>query len=632
MRRYHHHQRRRRARGGRAIVVLLLGILAAGFFRAQILRSSSYALRSESNRLRALSVPAPRGTVFDRDGRVVADNVPGYGVWLLPAARDSLPATLRALAPHLGLGEERIEEILEDARRSPYQPVLVDPDVAFDEVSAVEERRARFPGLFIEMRPKRRYPVGPAVAHAVGHVGEVSDPELRSPVFAGVESGQLVGKTGIERQYEERLRGEAGVRYVEVDALGRIVGDFGARPEIPARPGRDVRLSLDLELQEWIHRIFPDTMRGSVVALDVEDGSVLALYSSPAFDPNDFVGGVTTERWAELNTDPARPLLNRAVQGLYPPGSTWKLASAAIALEEGVVTPEDTMPIRCEGGLQYGNRYFRCWDPEGHGSLKLAAAIKHSCDVYFYQLGLKVGLDRLLRDATRMGFSEPTGIDLPVERAGIFPAARSFWEERFGYRATPSEVLSLAIGQGPNSQTPLKIAQLYAALARDGAAPAPRLVPGGATTPEWRIDISGESLAALREGLRGVVEPGGTAHLSSLEHWALAGKTGTAQNSRDPERDHAWFAGFAGPRGEDPEIAVAAIVEFGEHGSTAAAPLVAKTADYWLRRKHGIPVDTIQTLGEHLRAGVPAPWARWEVEETSDDGPAADAPPAGGPR
>jgi penicillin-binding protein 2 len=362
-----------------------------------------------------------------------------------------------------------------------------------------------------------------------------------------------------------------------------------------------------------------------VVALDVEDGGVLALYSSPGFNPDDFVGGVSSDTWEGLMSNPARPMLNRATMGIYPPGSTWKLATAAIALDLGLVQPDEVMPIPCTGGMPYGNGYFRCWNPEGHGAQDLLGAIRHSCNVYFYQLGIRIGLQRLLEEGTRIGFNQRCGIDLPAEAQGDFPDDITYWERspRFGYRATEGEVMSLSIGQGPNAQTPLKMAQFYLAIARDGSAPPPRLLKTD-TPPEggWSLDLSHEALETMREGLRGVVQPGGTAYLSSLEYWDLMGKTGTVQNPPNP--DHAWFAGIAGPHGGDPEIVVVVIVEFGESGSGVAAPLVAKTADFYLRRKHGIPTDSIQTLREHYAVGRPAPWAGALTQSGSGGGAPED--------
>ncbi len=606
----HPHAMRRRARGATIIIAAVIGALVATFFRAQILRSDTWSLRSESNRLRPLPVPAARGTIFDRHGEVLADNIPGYAVSVLPASRDSVQAVLERLRPLLGLTDEGIERLMVRRSQEPRRPLLVDSDASFDEVAALEERREQNPTVFLEMRPKRRYVAGSAAAHVLGYVGEITAQELEQDRFEGYEQGIVVGKEGVERQYEADLQGQQGVRYVEVDALGRIVGSFEGRRGDPAVPGNDVVLNLDLDLTREIDRIFPDSMRGAVVALDVSDGGVLALYSAPNYDPNQFVGGIEVGLWNDLNTDPARPLYNRPVLGRYAPASTWKLASAAIALELGAVDATEHMPIPCTGGMRWGNRYWRCWKPEGHGSLDLVDALRDSCDVYFYQMGVRVGLDRLLEHGNRIGFSSICGVDLPVERAGIFPADRGFWERRFGYTPTEGEVLSLAIGQGPNSQTPLKVAQFYLAIARDGTAPAPSIVQDPAEpAPGWSLDLSQENLEWLREGLRRVVRPGGTAYMSSLEHWDLMGKTGTGQNPQDPNRDHAWFAGMAGPKGGSPEIVVVVLVEFGESGSGTAAPLVAKTADYWLRRRYGIPTDTIQTLREHYMAGRPAPWA-----------------------
>lgn len=608
MRAQHPHRKRVRAHGALAIAALVLGALGFQFFRVQVLRSSDYKLRSESNRFRPLAVPAPRGTVFDRYGKVIADNVPGYAVYVLRDSRDDTREALEGLRPHLGLSDARIATLMGRVRR--HEPLLVDIDAEFAAVSVLEERREIFPGVYIEMRPKRRYFGDNAVAHTIGYVSEITAEELESDRFAEYEQGILVGKVGIERQYEELLQGQQGIRYLEVDATGRIVGPLAGIEEDPGLPGEDLELTLDLELMEWIHKIFPDSLPGAVVVLDPEDGGVLALYSAPTFDPNDFVGGIDTEAWDALNTDPQKPLLNRTVMGLYPPASTWKLAAAGIGLDLGVVGPHEEMPIPCTGGLVYGGEYRACWLATGHGSLDLAGAIAQSCNVYFYQLGIRIGLDRMLEAGTRLGFAEQCGIDLPQESRGIFPEERAFWERRFGYRPLEGEVLSLAIGQGPNSQTPLKIAQFYMALARDGTAPAPHLLANPDPREGWRLNISRESIEQLREGIRGVTGPSGTAYTSSLEHWDLIGKSGSGQNPQDPDRTHAWFAGMAGPWGDEPEIVVVVLVEFGGGGSATAAPIAAKTADFYLRRKYGMPVDTVQTLGEHWNLGRPAPWAR----------------------
>jgi penicillin-binding protein 2 len=607
------HERRRRAVGAYVVLGLVMTTLAGAFFRIQILGSNAWELRAESNRVRQLPVPTPRGIIYDRQGRILADNVPGYAITLLPSPLDSARATLNRISEYVQLPEEQINRVLATMARFGRE-VVVDADADFDVVAAIVERQAEFPGINVEMRPRRRYALGPAAGHVLGYVGEITAAELASGDFSDelYDQGMIVGKTGIEKQYEARLQGRPGLKYVEFDARGRIVGDFTGVRTDPGEEGESLTLNLDLELQEWIHHIFPDTLAGAVVALDPADGGVLALYSGPTYDPNAFVGGIDRQLWTSLSTDERRPLFDRSVVGLYPPASTWKLAAAGIALDLDVVTPDEHMEVPCTGGWFWGNRYWRCWNPAGHGHQTLAEAIGNSCDVYFYQLGLRVGLGPMLQRATDIGFSRRCGVDLPQESQGVFPAERSWWNRTFNYTPTEGEVLNLAIGQGPNSQTPLKVAQFYLALARDGSAPAPAIARGIELADGWSLDLAPEHIESLREGLRLVTAPNGTAHFgTALEHWEVIGKTGTGQNSLSLQGladDHAWFAGMAGPIGGDPEIVIAVIVEYGGGGSSVAAPIMAKTADFYLRRKYGIAVDSVQTYLEHLRTGRPAPW------------------------
>lgn len=600
---FHPNEKNRRAARATAIIALVLTTVGAAFFRTQVIQSDDYRLRSDSNRMRVIPVDAPRGAMYDREGRLIAETVPSYSLLLEAAEPDSARAALARLAPILEVSERRMEAVLEAMRQQPNQPALVTTDLTFTEVSWIEEHRPDLDGILLEPRPLRRYRSGPAVAHMVGYVGEISERELADSAWTGYQMGQSVGKSGIERQYDGLLGGERGERYVEVDARGRVIRTMAPADEQQPTPGSDIRLTLDLELQRFTHEIFPEEMNGAVVAMVPSTGEVLALYSHPTYDPNLLVGGADPRVWAELNRDERRPLVNRAATGIYPPGSTWKLASAIIGLEAGVVAPEATMPIACTGGMSYAGRYSRCWKREGHGDVNLTEAIANSCNVYFYQLGIRLGLATLTREGTRLGFARPTGIDLPSERGGIFPHGPDWYAARFGSPPTPSEVMSLAIGQGPNSQTPLRMAQFFAALAGDGTAPPPRLLAGVSDDlePETDLRLQPSTLAAIREGLARVTEEGGTAYLSSLERWKLYGKTGTSENAQDTERPHAWFTGFAGPRGGAPEIAVAVVVEFGEHGSSAAAPIAAKVADFYLNSKYGLPTDPDrQTLGERL--------------------------------
>lgn len=586
----------------RVAVFVLLGLLTGAFFRSQVSGSSDWLLQSESNRMRSLTLPAPRGIIRDRAGRPMADNIPGYSVSILPSEPDSMLSTLNRLREHLEIGDERFRRLAEQVASGGPRPVLVSVDASFDAVAAMEERGTAFPRLLIETRPKRRYPAGEGGAHILGTVGEVNEAELNSPEFEGVEPGRIVGRSGIEAQYDPVLQGQPGTRFVEVDAVGRIVGSFRGVRTMPEEPGSDIELNVDLGLIEWIHHIFPEGGRGAVVVLDVATGGVLALESFPSYDPNVFAGVVDPAEWNRLAGDQDTPLYNRAIMGTYPPGSPWKLATAAIGLETGAITPTDRMPVACTGAFRFGNRIARCWDEEGHGSLDLPGAIANSCNVYFYQLGLSIGLEQLLARSNRMGFGDQCGIDLPSEGRGIFPQGVEFWEERYGYRATQGEVLNLAIGQGPNSQSPLKMAQFLVAIARDGSAPAPTLNRAAPAEEAWRLDVSEESLAEIRSGMSRVMAPGGTAYMSSLEYFEMLGKTGTAESGEGRET-HAWFTGMAGRFGGPPEIVVVVLVEFAGTGSAVAAPLAAKTADYYLRGEYDIPRDTIQTLREYLAAG-----------------------------
>jgi len=578
----------------RWLVVAIMLVLAVQFFRIQILKYTTFALRSDNNRIRALPIPAARGTIYDRNGIVVAENVPGYSIAVLPPSVDSLRVVLERLAVILGQSEEKVDQLIATYRRHPDRPVIVEADASFSEVSAIEERRAALSsGIVVEAAPKRHYPLGSTLAHVVGYVAEVNEGELRQPEYEGYKPGRIVGQTGVERVYERTLSGEPGTRYIEVNALGRLVGDFKSEETVPSRPGRDLHLNIDVRLQQRAVELFPDSMAGAVVVLEAKGGAVLALHSAPNFDPNEFVGGMEPLAWRALNTDPRRPLFNRAVSATYPPGSTFKPVLAGIAMREGYARLGTHMPIPCRGALLYYGRVFRDWTPLGHGNVDLRGAIRASCDVYFYQLGLKIGLDNILSAVPDFGFGRATGIDLPSEIAGVFPTTREWYNRRYGQRGwTNSVVLNLSIGQGENSQNPLKLAQFYAALANDGILPTPRVARDGVMAePAGRLPLDEQQLAALRLALVDVVNaPSGTGKLAHLERWTVAGKTGTAQNPHG--EDHAWFVGFA--PAESPEVVVAVIVEGGGYGSAVAAPIVGQLIQAYLGR--GEPEPGLQTV------------------------------------
>jgi penicillin-binding protein 2 len=599
--------RERRLMGALFAITFVVAVLLTAFFQTQVVRGEQFAMRSEENRLRPVTIPAPRGTIVDRYGEIVATSIPGYSLTLLPGEEETVLATLNDLSPFLGLAQSDIESLMQQRGRRPHDLLTITEDATYAQVAAIEERRSAFPNLLVVDRPKRFYPEGEAIGHLIGYVAEISREELDLPQFqeAGYRQGRWIGKAGIEREYELALSGRDGARFVEVDAMGRIVNPRSTVGVLPPTPGRDVQTTLDIQLQRYIREIFPDTMKGSVVAMVPSTGEILAMYSNPPYDPNDFVGGISGTLWRALNEDADLPLLDRSMVATYPPASTFKTVTAAAGIAAGIVTAESRMPIACTGGMAYAGRYARCWYAAGHGSLNLASAIEKSCNVYFYQLGIQLGLTNLIEFGTRAGYGRLTGIDLPGEKSGTFPLGADWWRERFGYAPQPSEVMSLAIGQGPNDQTMLRIAHFYSAVAGNGSAPAPYLVSidGEAQqSAEGAIDLglSVEGLSALWEGLAMVIQPAGTAWLSSLDKWQIYGKTGTAQNPHG--EDHGLFVGFSGKPGGHPEIVVAAIIEHGLHGSDVS-PMVAKVIENYLSRKHGVPFDPQPTLLERYESG-----------------------------
>jgi len=450
----------------------------------------------------------------------------------------------------------------------------------------LEEERSRFPSLVIQAAPKRHYPDSQAVAAIVGYTAEINEAQLASETYKDYKPGQQIGKAGLELQYESAIRGKDGSRFVEVDARGRVVRQAGARPDRLPESGPDLRTSIDLDLQRFTATLFDSTMQGGAVAMDPSTGAVLAFHSSPIFNPNDFIGGISGRKYNALLNDPRKPLYNKALQGVYPPASTFKLATAIIALQSGVVGLGDRMPQTCTGAYQFGTRPFRCWEKKGHGSLTLAQAIEKSCDVYFYQLGLRMGLDKLLAGGTAMAFAKSTGIDLPQETRPGWPEATAYFDRKYGKGGwTNAVTLNLSIGQGENEQTVVNMARFYTALATDGHAVRPHIVDRP-TERTKLFDLTAEQMAGLREALHGVVSTRGTAASAALKGVAVAGKTGTGQNSHG--RDHGWFVGFA-PK-DDPKIVVAVLVEFGEHGYVAAR-IASKMMERFLKASIIQPVN-----------------------------------------
>ncbi len=563
---FHPNDVARRARMSSMALSLGFVLLVGAFFRTQVVQNKQYVMQSEENRLRPIPLPAPRGIIYDRHGAVIAENLPAYSVSITAPSVDSLRSALAQLAPTLQLGQNDINNAIRRYRRAPTRPTVILPDASIDIVSVLEEHRLDFPRLIIQSVPKRYYPDGPMVASFVGYTGEITESDLNHPKYSTYKPGQEIGKAGLEKQYEAILHGKEGVRFDEVDARGRPVRGEGPRPDLNPVGAPPLYTNIDLDLQKFIVGIFADSLQGGAIAIDPNTGEVLGLYSAPSWDPNKFTGGIPVEYYKQLLEDKRRPLVNKAIQGTYPPGSTFKLATSIIGLQEGVVGVKEHMPVPCTGGYQFGNRYFRCWEKKGHGSLDLEGAIKHSCDTYFYQLGLKIGLARYIAGGIRLTMRDKSGIDLPEETQARFPYAIDYYNKKYGVRGwSNAETLNLAIGQGSNSQTVVNMAKLYSAFATKGQAPRPEIAH---LVPQRKqvFQLSEIQDSVVLEGLKAVLTAGGTAGASAIQGLSLAGKTGTAQNTGGA--DHGWFVGFA--PADHPKIVVAVLLEFGLHGSRAA--------------------------------------------------------------
>jgi penicillin-binding protein 2 len=588
---------RERADIARLVLIGAFVILAGAFFRTQVVQHDKFQLKAETNRLRPIPLTPPRGTIFDRNGKVIAENVPGYSVKLIASSADSLRAVLARVRRFVPLEDAQVTDIVERFQQARYQPALVFGDASFEIIAKLEEHRSALPGLVIQAEPKRLYPAGKSVAHLAGYVSEVTEADLKADRYPGAVLGSIVGKAGLEREYDDTLRGNEGVRYIEVNARGRLVREGAASASLPPTPGNPIITTIDLDLQRFIDSIWPARMRGAMVAL-TPTGEVRALYSAPNFDPNHFVGGISSAEWRRLNNDPARPLLNRVIQARYPPASPFKLAISAMALKRGLIRLSSRMPEPCRGGMRLGNRVFRCWKREGHGSLDLTGAVAASCDVYFYQLGLQLGLDAIIQDGVLMGFRDKSGIDLENELNPIWPSSVAYFDRLYGPRhwSAPGTTLNFSIGQGENTQTLMNMMKFYQGLAGAGMAVTPYIVKPTSTRVR-SLGLSAQELDGLRRALIAVVERG-TAAASRRADLAVAGKTGTAQNAHGD--DHGWFIGFA--PADKPELIVGGIMEFAEHGTTVA-PYVVQTLRRYILGPDAIgPVQMGMLLDESTSA------------------------------
>jgi len=569
-----------------AVVVVLVVGLAVQFWILQVVRARHFRDLAESNRSRLVRLAAPRGALLDRNGKVLVENRPSFTVLLDAERAEGLDHTIAKLAGTLEMGEAQIRERL--ARRLPYRPVVVKSDASLADVSALETRRLELPEVSVEVVPLRSYPLASAAAHALGRVGEITERQLQLADFRGLAPGSLVGQAGLESRYNRRLMGRDGYRRVIVDSRGLEVTE--AEHQVP-EDGPALTLTIDAGLQAAMEDAF-EGRAGAAVALDPRTGEILAMASTPAYDPNEFTNGIEASLWASLATDSRTPLMNRVIQGAYSPGSTFKLVAATAALEEGIVTPATT--FFCPGQTTIYGNVFHCSRAGGHGSLDLEGALAQSCNVYFFNVGVRLEIQRLAKWGKRMGLGAPTGIDLPHEGTGLMPSPE--WKMRlFKTPWYAGETVSVSIGQGQVSATPLQMARVAAIFANGGMLVRPHLVRGAADSEPIALGIKASTIAAVRAGMRAVVA-GGTGMRARMQTVEVAGKTGSAQvvaksrlekSPTEEFQPHGWFVCFA--PAENPTIAMAVLVEHGRSGGESAAPVARRILAHYFGVDKGGP-------------------------------------------
>jgi penicillin-binding protein 2 len=583
------------------LVILAFLALITRLAFLQIFQGERYTFLSENNRIRLKRIAGTRGMIFDRQGQLLVDSRPSFDLIFTPEDTKDAKGTLGQLARYLGRDETELLAVFDaNKERLAFEELTLGKDIDWPTVVAVETHQLDLPGIALRTRPRRNYADGPMGAHVLGYMGEIGSKDLKELKTQGYTLGDEIGKIGLEQRWETFLRGQSGGQQVEVDALGRRTRVLH---EVPDVPGYTVRLTLDRELQETAFAALQGK-EGTVVALDVNSGAVLAMVSTPAFDPNVFARGVKAEEWRALIKDQLRPLNNRATQGQYPPGSTFKIIMTIAGLEEGVIQPE--IPISDPGFYYFGNRSFRDWKKDGHGSVNLHRAIVESCDVYFYQLGPRIGIDKIAKWARALGLGERSGITLEGEMGGTVPDT-AWKRKRFRQPWFPGETVSIAIGQGYLTVTPLQQAIMMATVANGGTVYRPWIVRSvesvtGAVIRQYgpekirSIEFKPDTLERLRTGLADVVKlPSGTGGAARSNMVAIAGKTGTAQVVEMKggyikseqlayfNRDHAWFVSYAPV--ENPQIAVAVLVEHGGHGGSAAAPMAKKVIEKFIEQQ-----------------------------------------------
>ena len=593
------------------IIVIFFFFVFSRLFYLQVIRGNYFWVFSAEHTMKEIRTPATRGVIYDRNRIPIAENRPSFDLAVIPQHVRDLEKVKKALWEAAGIDPSAVDFKWQAKRKlPPFFPLVIASDISYDQ--AVRIRAAQsveadpsdpvdFQGVEIIARPLRNYPRGAVASATLGYIGEISGKDLarvQKEEPGRYVLGDLIGAAGLERYWERFLRGKDGYEQKIVDAVGRemMSGEFASflrREE--SEHGNNLVLTLDSRLQKFAEERF-EGKTGALAAIDPRDGGILAIVSVPSYDPAALVSNVSPDYWAKLSSDPRNILLNRAIQGTYPPGSTYKIVTAIAALEEKVIKPEEKLV--CRGGLQFGNRFFKCWNKGGHGAISIHRAIASSCDTFFYQVGLRLGVDRLAKYANLFGFGQKTGVDVEGEKGGTIPTSE--WKKRvFKQEWQPGENLSIAVGQGYNTVTPLQSA-LMAARVASGKEVRPHILKAveneegdvlqeGEVGEDRLLPVSDETLEIVRAGMADVVEPGGTAAGSRSSYVKMAGKTGTAQVISEEGKarargintqDHAWFIAFAPV--DDPRIAVGVLVEHGGFGASAAAPIAKDVIEKYL--------------------------------------------------
>jgi len=576
-----------------ALVILLL----VGFWKLQVVQSEHYADLADKNGIRPIAIIAPRGAMLDREGRVLVDSYPSFSILLMRDNPKLLERSLPQIEEGLGIAKEDLLQQLEAAKFEPkFLPLVVKPEASEADIEFVDSHRADLPVLELEMVQRRRYPLGETLANTIGYVGEVSPQELEKNPDR-YKPGDIVGKAGLEREYNDQIVGTDGMKRVVVNSVGKVIRTLD---NIDAIPGKPIQLTIDEDLQRIADTDMADK-QGAVVAMDGHTGEILAMVSRPTFDPNDFAVRIPAQEWAALNSDPNTPLLNRAIQAQLAPGSTFKIIMATAMLESKALPADFT--AYCPGEAVFYGRVFHCWQAKGHGSVDLHSGIVHSCDVFFYNVGQRLGIDKIYYYASGVGLGRRTGIDLPGEEPGLMPSEE--WVQRvYHHKWYAGETISVAIGQGAITVTPIQLARAYNAVASGGVLVQPHLLKNFTDTKNERFPLSDDTVEEVTQGMYGVInEGGGTGYALRLQNVEFCGKSGTAQvigydtrsrlGKEKEFKDNAWFVGYA-PR-RNPEIVVAVLVQGGGHGAEAAAPVARDIVKAYYEKKNGSLHQNITT-------------------------------------